>query len=230
MINELSNIVQAIVAQMDCTIQGEYNDIDLRTETCKTKWARVGKTVMDSNDVIFKITDLESDEYIIAETEPLTDPVTDLNGLIKLNAPLFIHGTKKATNLEWTKISNNVTFKTPIIWLLGSLNFKQFGRESTIDIESALRIFFLDETDIVNYYTADHISNVVYPMEQLVKEFIDTINRDRKFKTVESWEIIEFSRFGVEQENGMFQNILDANLSGVELRITLTKYKENCKC
>jgi hypothetical protein len=185
---------------------------------------------MDSNDVVFKITELESDEYIVGETEPLTDPLTNLDGLITLNAPLFIHGTKKATNLEWTKISNNVTFKTPIIWLLGSLNFKQFGRESTIDIESALRIFFLDETDIVNYYTADHITNVVYPMEQLVKEFIDTINRDRKFKTVESWEIIEFSRFGVEQENGMFQNILDANLSGVELRITLTKYKENCKC
>ena len=93
-----------------------------------------------------------------------------------------------------------------------------------------MRIFFLDETDIVNYYTADHITNVVYPMEQLVKEFIDTINRNRQFKTIESWEIIEFSRFGVEQENGMFQNILDANLSGVELRITLTKYKENCKC
>jgi hypothetical protein len=28
----------------------------------------------------------------------------------------------------------------------------------------------------------------------------------------------------------MFKNILDANLSGVELRIGLEKYKENCKC
>ena len=174
MINELSNIVQGIVAEMDCTIQGEFNEDLVRTETCKTKWARVGKTVTDSNNVVFKITDLESDEYIVGETEPLTDPLTNLDGLITLNQPLFIHGTKKATNLEWTKISNNVTFKTPIIWLLGSLNFKQFGRESTLDIESGLRIFFLDETDIVNYYTADHITNVVYPMEQLVKEFIDT--------------------------------------------------------
>jgi hypothetical protein len=39
-----------------------------------------------------------------------------------------------------------------------------------------------------------------------------------------------FSRFGVEQENGMFQNILDANLSGVELNLSLTKFKANCKC
>jgi len=226
MINELSHIIQEIVNQMDCTIDGSYNSSVGVTETCKTKWARKGKTVTDSGGNIFTIKDLEFDEYIVG-TNPL--PI-DLDGIINLNAPFFIHGTKKATNLEWTKVTNNVTFKTPIIWLLGSLNFKQFGRESVIDIESSVRIFFLDETDIVNYKTSDHIENVVYPMEQVAKEFIDTVNRNRKFKTIESWEIIEFTRFGVEQENGYFQNILDANLSGVELRITLTKYKENCKC
>lgn len=226
MINELSNIVQGIVEGMDCTIQGTFNNALQITETCKTKWTRIGKTVTDSFGNIFTISDMDFDEYIIGQTQN----GTDLTGTIYLNSPIFIHGTKKATNLEWTKMNNNVTQKTPIIWLLGSLNFKQFGRESTLDIESALRIFFLDETDIVNYYTADHIQNVVYPMEQLAKEFIDTINKNRMFKTIDSWEIIEFSRFGVEQENGMFQNILDANLSGVELRITLTKYKENCKC
>jgi hypothetical protein len=223
MINELSNIVQGIVNQMDCTIVGEFNEALQITETCETKWARVGKTV-ENNGETYTITQVEPNEFLVGEG------LSDMNGIITLNAPFFIHGTKKATNLEWTKASNNVSFKTPIIWLLGSLNFKQFGRESTIDIESAVRIFFLDETDIVNYYTADHITNVVYPMEQLATEFIETINRNRQFKTIESWEIIEFTRFGVEQENGFFQNILDANLSGVELRITLTKYKENCKC
>jgi len=226
MINELSNIVQGIVSTMDCTILGEYNAALEITETCKTKWCRIGKTVADSGGNIFTVLDLDFDEYIVGES-PLQ---IDLDGVINLNPPIFIHGTKKATNMEWTKMANNVTAKTPIIWLLGSLNFKKFGRESVIDIESSMRIFFLDETDVVNYYTADHVQNVVYPMEQLAKEFIDTINKNRQFKTIESWEIIEFSRFGVEQENGMFQNILDANLSGVELRITLTKYKENCKC
>ena len=52
----------------------------------------------------------------------------------------------------------------------------------------------------------------------------------RQFKVIEDFELITFSRFGVEQQTGMFQNILDANLSGVELRITLTMYKANCKC
>jgi len=224
MINELSTIIGNVVSQMDSTIDGTF-DVD-KTLSCNTKWARVGKKVTDSNSDEFLITEIDENNYLVTENR---DSI-GLNGVINLPQPFFIHGTKKATNREWTILSNDVTAKTPIIWLLGSLNYKQFGRESTIDIESSVRIFFLDETDVANYYTADHITQVVYPMEQLAKEFIETINRNRNFKTIEDWEIIEFTRFGVEQENGMFQNILDANLSGVELRITLTKYKENCKC
>ena len=224
MINELSTIIGNVVSQMDSTINGTFDAY--RTLSCNTKWARVGKQVTDSDANLFTISVIEENDYLIGVNPELIA----LDGVINLPQPFFIHGTKKATNREWTILSNDVTAKTPIIWLLGSLNYKQFGRESTIDIESSVRIFFLDETDVANYYTADHITQVVYPMEQLAKEFIETINRNRNFKTIEDWEIIEFTRFGVEQENGMFQNILDANLSGVELRITLTKYKENCKC
>jgi len=224
MINELSTIIANVVSQMDSTIDGTF-DVD-KTLSCNTKWARVGKKVTNENGDEFLITEIDENNYLVGQNVDLID----LDGVINLPQPFFIHGTKKATNREWTILSNDVTAKTPIIWLLGSLNYKQFGRESTIDIESSVRIFFLDETDVANYYTADHITQVVYPMEQLAKEFIETINRNRNFKTIEDWEIIEFTRFGVEQENGMFQNILDANLSGVELRITLTKYKENCKC
>jgi hypothetical protein len=224
MINELSNIVQNIVFAMDYSIQGVYSVDDEKTYACQTKWARVGKIVWNNNQK-FLVESLEEDEWLVGQHDTQV-----LDGTIYLPQPIFIHGTKKATNREWTILNKNVTSKTPIIWLLGSLNYKQFGRESTIDIESSLRIFFLDETDVTNYYTADHVTQVVYPMEQLAMEFINTINKNRNFKTIEDWEIIEFTRFGVEQENGMFQNILDANLSGVELRITLTKYKENCKC
>jgi hypothetical protein len=70
----------------------------------------------------------------------------------------------------------------------------------------------------------------VGPMTQLVGEFIDTVAGLRQYQTVDQYEIITFSRFGVEQDQGVFKHILDANLSGVELRLSLTKYKQNCKC
>jgi hypothetical protein len=67
-------------------------------------------------------------------------------------------------------------------------------------------------------------------MERLAKAFMESIREDRSFQTIEEYELITFSRFGVETDRGMFENILDANLSGVELRVNLVKYKQNCKC
>ena len=120
--------------------------------------------------------------------------------------------------------------KTPLIWLLEVIRLRRYGRDSVIEFESDLRLFFLDETNVSQYYTADHRENVVYPMERLCDEFIKVVEKNKNYQTIDNYDIITFSRFGVERDNGMFQNVLDANLSGVELRVTLTKYKENCKC
>jgi hypothetical protein len=141
-----------------------------------------------------------------------------------------VPGTKIAANNEWTAVSNDLTQKTPLVWLLHDVRYQKFGRESVYEWESDLRIFFLDETDIVNYYTKDHIDNVVVPMSKLAGKFIEVIDNSPSYKTLEGYEVVNFTRFGTEQANGYFQNILDANLSGVELRIKLTKYKQNCKC
>jgi len=67
-------------------------------------------------------------------------------------------------------------------------------------------------------------------MTELGDSFLNALASNRQFKVIEQSEYITFSRFGVEQDQGVFKNILDANLSGVELRLTLTKYKQNCKC
>ena len=68
-------------------------------------------------------------------------------------------------------------------------------------------------------------------MSLLAEEFIKVVEEDRNFLTLEEYDVINFTRFGAEQENGYFKNILDANLSGVELRIKLSKYKNTTsKC
>jgi hypothetical protein len=139
-------------------------------------------------------------------------------------------GTKLATNLEWTKMSNDVKTKTPIIWLLETTRERVFGRGDSREREFEIRMYFLDETNIKDYATKDHREQVVRPMQQLVLEFIETIKRSPEYQTIEEYEMYSFSRFGVQQDNGYFKNILDANLSGVELRLTLTKFKSNCKC
>jgi hypothetical protein len=227
MTGEISNIVKDLVLSIDNTIIGTFDEESGKTFFCNTKWARIGKEITNEAAELFIITDIEPNEWIIAE--PINHS-SDLEGLIYLPDPYWITGTKLAANMEWTKAGNNVLSKTPLIWLVELIRYSKFGRESTVDFESDLRLFFLDETNVSQYYTSDHRDNVVYPMEQLANEFIEVIKNNRSYETIESYEVITFSRFGVEQQNGMFKNILDANLSGVELRINLKKYKQNCKC
>ena len=221
MTKDVSQSIEELVGQINSTITGVYDAINLRTDTCNTKWARVGKYINDPINGSLLITEIDYDTYLVAG---------NANGTLTLPAPYFVPGTKIAANMEWTKISNDLTTKTPLIWLLHDVRYRKYGRESVYDWESDLRIFFLDETDIVNYYTKDHIDNVVVPMSKLADEFINVVNANRNYKTLDDYEIINFTRFGTETENGYIRNILDANLSGVELRITLIKYKQNCKC
>jgi hypothetical protein len=227
MTSEISNIVKDLVLSIDNTIVGTFDEDSGKTYFCNTKWARIGKQVTDEGGDIYLITDIEPNEWIIAEP---VNGQNDLNGIVYLPDLYWITGTKLAANMEWTKANKTVMSKTPLIWLVELIRYRKFGRESTIDFESDLRLFFLDETNVTQFYTADHRDNVVYPMEQLVNEFIGVIKANKSFETIENYEVITFSRFGVEQQNGMFKNILDANLSGVELRINLRKYKQNCKC
>lgn len=225
---DISKVVEEIVSNIDNIIVGEIDNTIFKNTFCNTKWARAGKRIQNTEtNFTFNILNVETDEYI--DAVPVGAGVFQ-SGAYELPAPFYISGTRLATNKEWTLADKDLTKKTPIIWLLETVEEEHFGRGDSREFEASMRIFFLDETNIKDFYTQDHRREVVVPMQKLVYQFIDTINNDARFKTIESFRIKTFSRFGVEQENGMFQNILDANLSGVELILSLTKFKENCKC
>lgn len=227
MTKDVTTQLQQLVGQISNVITGVYDSATEKTFVCSTKWLRVGKTVKDQNDVEFVITEIGPGEWIKAKN--ILNPTLFLDGVFTIPAPYFLAGTKLSANREWTLPTNDVTAKTPIIWLLDAIRYRKYGRENPLDFETDLRVFFLDETDIVNFYTLDHRENVVEPMTELINEFLNVVNEKAIYKRVLEFDLITFSRFGVESENGMFENILDANLSGVELRFTLAKFKENCK-
>ena len=224
---EASEYVKDLVLKIDNTIQGSYDPLTGRTLVCNTKWARIGKVVKDAEDKEYLITELVTDEYLVAT--PLIGE-TNLSGLIYLPEVFFITGTKRATNTEWTIADANLSNKLPLVWLLEVISETGFGKMSAVEKEMDLRLFFLDETDPSQYYTADHREQVVKPMQKLMLEFIKVVENERTYKPIENYRFKTFSRFGVENDKGMLQNILDANLSGVSLELTLTRYKLKCKC
>lgn len=229
---EVSEIVSGIVDQINTTIIGTFDSVTGKTFVCSTKWARVGMQVTDEAGEVFLITGMEPDEWIIGQPIiPAIPPATkQLEGVIFLADPFFITGTQLAANREWTLANTNLTNKLPLIWLLEVVSEVAYGRGDTRERDMELRLFFLDETDPSQYYTADHRREVVKPMQALMYAFIDAVENDPIFATLLNWRYRTFSRFGVESETGMLRNILDANLSGIALEITISKYKENCNC
>ena len=224
---DISEHIEQLVSQIDNTITGTFNIVENRTDVCHTKWVRIGKKVFDESGNEYVVTDLEVDAWL--KVEPV-DPLNtiSLEGNITIDEPFFITGTRKSTNSEWTKNTNFLLEKTPLVWYLDSIRFRSFGRDSALDYESEVRIFFLDETNVRQFYTKDHRIQVVKPMNALVEEFMQVLKKNRNYKRIDDFEVLTFSRFGVETREGVLENILDANLSGVELRLTLTRFKENC--
>lgn len=226
MTQDVAKTIEGLVGLISNQITGTFDALTGRTNTCTTKWLRVGKKVIDENGDEFVITEIEPGQWVVAVNP---DPTKKLDGLFYIANPYFVPGTKISANREWTIESNFLMEKTPLVWLLDQIQYRKFGRESSVDFETDVRIFFLDETDILNYYTRDHRENVVDPMTELANEFLKVVSANQSFKRIEQYDILTFTRFGVESETGSLKNILDANLSGVELRLTLVKYKENCK-
>lgn len=224
---EITEIVRGIVSEIDTTIEGRFNVATNKTDYCATKWARKGKTVLDEAANTYLITDFEPDENLTVTQTNL--PLVPLTGTTFLPPPFFQPGTKLAANVEWTKVLTNIIAKTPLIWLLEIIREQKFGRGDVREFETDLRIFFLDETDPTQYLTEDNRREIVEPMENLAESFLDVIRANKNFKRIDEYTIVTFSRFGVETDQGVVQNILDANLSGVELQLTLIKYKTNCK-
>tara|TARA_R110001632_G_scaffold76073_2_gene172729 strand:- start:1089 stop:1772 length:684 start_codon:yes stop_codon:yes gene_type:complete len=225
---EASEYIRDLVSKIDNKLMGSYNSSDGKTYICNTKWARIGKTITNSNNIKFKIIGISYDIYIIAE--PILGGTEILDGICYLSDPFFITGTKRATNMEWILADSNLENKLPLIWLLEIISETGYGKGSSKEKDITTRLFFLDETDPSQYYTKDHREQVVIPMQKLMLEFLNVVDADRMYETIENYTYKTFSRFGVEQETGVIENILDANLSGVALDVTLSRYKENCKC
>lgn len=222
----ISENFKTIVNAIDTTINGIFSIEDGRTYSNNTKWAQIGRFVRDSEDREFKITEVEQNVWIKAE--PIGH-AENLTGVIQLPQPLLLIGTKTVTNWEWTKKSSNLRAKLPLIWLLETYRYIEFGKGDSRDYEADVRVFFLDETNPKGFTSDDSRKKVVHPVSRLADNFIACVNANTHFKRVVQATKKDYSKFGIETDAGMIKNILDADLGGVELNFTLTAYKGTCK-
>jgi len=212
-------VEEEIIDQMNCVITVLSINGTVLT-VCNVKWARVGTVLTDSLSQTYTVTAVD---YVL-KTITITPngAYTFVGKVINLNKPYFFTGTPISTNKEWKSFSNDQRQKVPFAWLVEP-NDEDFKDDTnTLERESDLLMVFLDSNDISQWQTMDTHDNRLRSLYNMVEEFVDTIKREPLFYSLEmSYKTKNFTKFGKETSSGMEANIIDGNLTGVELRLTL---------
>tara|TARA_R110002153_G_scaffold32752_15_gene99112 strand:+ start:650 stop:1345 length:696 start_codon:yes stop_codon:yes gene_type:complete len=228
----LVDIIKGIVSNLDLNLR--VTEIDgLKIYVCSTKHVTITKIVEDEAGNKFKVVGYSFDEYL--ELEPInhTDPF--VGSIVIGPAPICFAGTPSSVNNEYLRISGQRTLdKTPFVWLLESYEYDDLPLDSSIEFAFDARLFLMDWANEKKWRNSDHNEIVIKPMENLAQMIIDYIESDYSFKRLGTKRIRPRSRFGVEVTNkGNTKKIINEDLSGVELNLTLELYDLsicNAKC
>ena len=224
---DITKKVEATIGKLTRTVTidviSDLGDGIYRLDTCCTYWLRPCKTItIDSVD--YKIQSFVQNESLTIKGDVLPTAAT-----FTITPPYYKHGTPMATNNELFHVDNDQ--QLPLVWLLEILTQSVFqNEENPLDYSSDLRLFFLDEYDPEDDLTSDIYTDIIRPMQSMVEEFIKEVKKDGNYNDVDEYSTINWSKFGVYTTNkGSTSKVLDAYLSGIEVKITLEIMKiENC--
>lgn len=192
---------------------------------CDIKWARIGKYVIDEIGVFFNILEIDYNLNLIT----VQNSFESLTGL--LYVPHYFYGTPMQVNSEWGAVTKIEVNKIPFIWLIEPLNENTFGRDSSLERTSEIRLLFVDGRFVTNWKVKDIHEFRIQSLLNMVEQFKESVNGNRIFQRVTDYRVKTLTKLGSESEQGFLKNILDANLTAVELRFTLPIYKGyDCKC
>lgn len=227
---DIINIVGEIVADIDKTIQvSRVEGAELITPklfVCDFKWLKIGSIILDDQDRPATVTQF-GENWIVVEKE---DPFVWTSKYFTIVQDIYyFKGSPLATNREWQNYARLESGKVPFVWLVSPTTEVFYNNGQALERESDLRLFFLDITS-PNYTVQQHHDNVIKYLNAWIDGFLDAINKNRRdFERFDSYTLKEISRFGVETPQGVENNIIDSNLSAIELRFTLP-IKKGAKC
>ena len=182
------------------------------------------KSIITAGGLQYNVDSFTKDEEVVVSPRGHSTAFTFSS--FTLREPTFLHGTASSVNSEYLEISNKTREKTPFIWLLRGYTDEFYGEMNGKDRDSTVRLFFMDETNADKWLNDDHDVNAINQMSSLCDLFIDVIQASPAFDDLTNWRVTDRPRFGVEVTNqGSNGQIIDEDLSGVELNITLPIFK-----
>lgn len=231
----LVDIIRAIVSEIDREVKvlsvASLGNNEAKATVCSTKYITKCKIVEDSNGNQYEVINFERDDFV--DLKPVGN-APEFNDTVIIATPItYLHGTPASVNNEYLTIESRETKKTPFIWLLETYEEQSLESDSSIEAAYTMRLFFM-EGAVEEQANTKHNDEAIKPMKSLTELFLDVIREDFNFKTLSDVTRTPRPRFGVEVLNrGSDRRIIDAALSGYEMRLTLEVYdttlcKTNC--
>jgi len=192
--------------------------------TCNTKHVNTGLT-FSVDDVLYTVQSFVKDESIIVTGESIITGPSFL-----LDVPKFWHGSILETNKNLTGIAH-MDEKVPMVYLRRPYRDSFKAKDSSIERESDVTIYFLTE-DLFHKYDIDQRDiECIYPMRSLCYEFIELLRKNSQIAVIGNYDIENKEKFGVVNSKGSEKVLFDTPLSGCELSITIPITKNyKCKC
>ena len=231
---DIDKIVETeIVLKIDASIKVKTASAlngTLQTLTfCNQKYLRLFEVLVNKQtDIGYSIESNNGTNVVININDPLE--IVKKGDVLHIPIPFYHRGTPRALNSIWNDLSDDERNKLPAIWLLNPVDeaWKSYG---DIDRVADIMLFFMCEADFEKDLTKDLRKKNVLPMLALAKEVEKAIERNKKwFNPLNGYKTRDYSVFGTEDKNGMIKNIIDSNLSGLSMAMSLEILKENCNC
>lgn len=228
---DIANIVEFEIAEkMDRNVTVDLisgNDLTV----CNPKWAATDKVVYDLLGNEYRITAVDNSAKVIT-VNPL-GAYSFTGATLILNKPHFFTGTPIATNTEWTaKFTDDLRKKTPFIWMVEPTDeVDQTDEDNSLERQSTIRVVFLDQNNHEQWLTKDTHKYRLQALYNMRTEFTNVIKKSLLFEGYSNATFRNLTKFGRETASGFEANIIDANLTGVDSRLTLSIYSTgDCNC
>ena len=221
----LKELINSTVHTVTVNTIVDNGDNTFTLSTPFTYYLKINSPItIDSID--YKVVSFVMNESITVKPLKGTTPVTSTSFIIP--PPTFLHGTPTAANNEYVRTKSN-----PFIWVLEFLeadynNSTDSPVKGTFDFD----IFFLTDVPQGDWLVTDHYENAIYPMNNEIDYFLNILNdRIDLFGDIDNYKVINHVNFGDYVVNkGYDKKIIEANLSGSQLKISIPYITEDCEC
>ncbi len=226
---------QHIFGKIDSNVKIEEiisSGANYEIQVCNPKWMRSGSKFMDVRGVVWMVSEIDYDTNVVTCVRLTNTAVLNRLETIVIDSPVFKSGTpRNLTKEEALALTGGASSATMFIWLLETISGNDPIKTENGGSDFDYTFYILFSTDYPSTTNEQRHNHGIIQATQLraeLKRIMDETNGIFRLTKMD-WK--EFNYFGRENESGMESFILNANLSGIECRVSVRATRKLiCKC